>query len=385
MSAPNKRKSRNRDVIRLKREQRRIQRSPCKRPPSTIAVGSLFGEYDRAERGRHRRIRARLRWAEVHTDTSGFPITIRNYHVEWQYSANDVDYFESGRFVVPAKDDTDPNEKAHFIVKGQISSRLAYRFRVRAVAAGDGGCKGDWSAWKNLGTPGVEEPPAPQKVTIYANANDRVVTDWDAPKETADDDILDEKIEYFQVQIATAPTFASNKIVKFDRFVHKTRLAIKMPVGGPYYSRARSVGEDKHKSAWIPATLAGNSDPFATPDGVNVIAGGGGKTKHKWSVLGRLRPLAESDTHDLDIDEDMTLTKVRVRVKNAPTGSGVVVKMFKNNTTLMSTVTIAAGTKRAVDNTLNAALADGDSISFEITSVGSTFPGRHLTAIAVLV
>jgi hypothetical protein len=379
------RRNRKHDVIRLKREQRRIQRSPCSRPPETIAVTSLHGEYDRLEKGRHRKIRARLRWAEVHEDTSGFPITIRNYHVEWEYSADDVTYFEGGRFVVPAKDDNDPNEKAHYIVRSQISAKLAYRFRVRAISAGDGGCRGDWSDWKNLGTPGVEEPPSPSNVTIYANANDRVVTDWDAIKDPTDDDILDEKIEYFQVQVATAATFAANKIVKFDRFVHKTRLAVKMPVGGPYFTRARSIGEDKHKSAWIPATLAGNSDPNATADGVNIVAGGAGKTKHKWSVLGRLREVDESDTHDLDIDEAMTLTKIRLRVKQAPLGGPITVKMYKNNTTLISTTNISAGSKRGVDDTLGAALADGDSISPEISAVGTTFAGRNLTIVAVLV
>ena len=201
----------------------------------------------------------------------------------------------------------------------------------------------------------------------------------------------DPDVAHYEVQISHNNR-NYNLIYKKDDFVHQTKKAIKIEdgdEGDTFYGRVRSIDASHNKSAHVEGTITdkdsdgfpGNSDPAVAGDGVTV--GKGGKTKHTWSVLGRLRTLAETETHDLDIDEALTLFKIRMRVKQAPTGANLIVKFWKNNSTLAATMTITDGTKRTVNDSLSVAFADGDSASLSIEQVGSTTPGKHLTLLAV--
>lgn len=245
-----------------------FRRSPCGRPP--VAPTGLVGEFDRAESGRHTRIRCKVRWNEVVRDTTDFPILIRNYIVELDYTANGSDWFQARRATVSAKDDVDPSNKAHHIFKS-VAKNLGYRFRVRAVARD--GCKSNWSDWLVIGNPGTDEPPAPQNVTIVDNDKHlRVTLRWDEAT-AADDpnDLFDDRVNHFVVEISKQVNFGS--VYMKDRAVkgqHKSFRINNADENDTFYGRVRSVSSDKDKSAWIPAKLNGNSDPGATADGVTV-------------------------------------------------------------------------------------------------------------------
>lgn len=365
------------------RRARRRRRSPCDRPPARPT--DLTGAFDRDEGGRGaHRIRATLRWNEVTTDTSGFPIRLRAYKVEVEYSANGTDWFLRSRHTVLAKDDQDPGTKAHLVIRG-LRARLQYRYHVQPV--GRDGCKGEWSDYFVLGSPGPEEPPAPTNVRIYQQATNRLVVDWDETPDPEDPDRRRDDQSWFIVHWSTSQSFST--IYRRDRKVHRTQASLKVPEadeGLTFYARVAAVndhGDKDVRSVFIPATIAGNSDPLATPDGVQIGAGGG-KEKAVFHMRGRLRVLAEADSMDLDLDEALTIKKIRCRVKQPPTGQGVVVKVWKNETALVGTVTISAGTRRAVLDGLSVPVADGDGLSVEVAQVGSTYPGRHLVVKVVM-
>ncbi len=73
------------------------------------------------------------------------------------------------------------------------------------------------------------------------------------------------------------------------------------------------------------------------------------------------------------------LFSARASVNTAPTGASLVVDLVKNGATTIATLTIAAGAYTSGLQTLEAALADGDYLTVNITQVGSTTPGADLT------
>jgi microcystin-dependent protein len=247
---------------------RKVRKSPCNRPPS--APTGLVGSFDRVEGARHARIRAKLRWGEVSTDSSGFRLSVRDYIVEVEYTANGSDWFQARRYTVSAKDDGDPGSKDHIFVKN-LSKILGYRWRVRANASGKDGCKGIWSAWDVLGNPGEDGPPSPAVVKIDGNGkhHKKIGLRWNAQAAADDDDLFDDRINHFVVELSTSPTFATNYAK--DRGVKGNRRTFVIDdagMGDTYYGRVRSISADRDKSAWIPATSAGNSDPGASPTGI---------------------------------------------------------------------------------------------------------------------
>lgn len=371
----------------LHQDVRRARKRPKRQcRPAPLAPTGLTGEYDRDEGGRGgHRIRAKLRWDEVTADTAGRAITLDAYKVEVEYSPNGTDWYVRSRHWVPAKDDTDPGTKAHLIIRG-IRGRLQYRYRVRAISRA--GCKSAWSSYYELGSPGAEEPPAPTNVRIHQSSTDRLVVDWDETPDPNDQERRRDDQSWFVVQWSTSPTFAS--IYRRDRKVQRNQVGLKVPDADKsqtFYARVAAVndhGDKDVRSVWIPAKITPNSDPNATPDGVNVGSGSAGKTKHKWFFHGRLTPVDETETDDLDIDETLILRKVRVRVKNSPSGRDIIVKLYRNNTTLVATLTLVAGTKRVVADGLSVSFADGDSISCAVTQVGvDSDPGKNMTVLVV--
>jgi len=340
--------------------------------------------FSTAEKGRGQRWRARCKWDEVTQDVSNNDITVDYYIVQFQQSPDGADTSDDPRrAVINAKDD-DADTTAH-VLFGRIHRFRYYRFRVRARHKHT---RGAWSSWTSFLQPSSETPPSPTNVTIHDRSTNRVVIDWDGPTESSDADILSRDIAHFQVALQKDTTTAPSTILsayKADRFVHKTRHSFRVPnvdqAGHTFYGWARSVDVEGNKSSWIPATYSGNSSPGTPPSGAT-IGTGDGRTRHVFSVRGTLRTLTETESHDIELDEPMTLIRVRARVKQAPTGSAITAHYFKNGSSL-GTLSISAGTKRDADNGLSIAFADEDVFSFDITSVGSTYPGKHLTLIGV--
>ena len=251
----------------IKKAKKQLTRnSPCGRPP--VQVAGVTGSFDRAEAGRHNRIRAKVHWDEVTLDTSGFKIRVKHYIAQLQYTPNGSDWFTARRATVGAKT-ADEGTDDHVLFKN-IQKNLGYRVRVRAVA--NDGCKGDFSDWFVIGNPGADEPPAPTNVKIQDNdAHMRVTMRWDAAAAPDDDDLFDDKINHFVVEIS--------KVVNFSTTYRKNRgkkgnhISFRIDDADEnetFFGRVRSVSADKDKSAWIPATIAGNSDPGATAQGVSV-------------------------------------------------------------------------------------------------------------------
>ena len=200
----------------------------------------------------------------------------------------------------------------------------------------------------------------------------------------------DPDVAFYDVWTDTGATFAP-PAYKRDRYRATTKIAIRpddADLGSTFYARVRSFDASGNRSKWVDATLTGNSiaegeGGAPAPDGVVIGAGGSGKTKIPWNVFGRLRVLSEANTSDYDLDEDLTLRKVRARVKVAPTGSSIIVGLYKNGVSI-GTVTIAAGAKRGVNDSLTTTFVDSDRISCSVDQVGSGTRGENLTVVWVL-
>lgn len=203
----------------------------------------------------------------------------------------------------------------------------------------------------------------------------------------------DPDVAYYFLQIAKAGDVTTgspdqyNVIYAKDR-ARGNRKAFKIldaDKGNTFYARVRSVDAAFNRSQFVAAKLdPGNSSTSAGGDGVVIGAAGSGKTKVVWHVFGRLRQLTELQTHDYDIDEGLTFTKLRVRVKDVATGQSIKVTPYKNGSALAQT-TLPAGDRRVANDAYSTAFADADRLSFSIDQVGSTFPGKQLTVIAVFV
>lgn len=354
-------------------------------PPTPTGLNITF---DNKDRNRHNRWRAIVEWDEVlNWDVPGGDREddMSAYSVQMEKSNDGASADGTKRWARRVEAKSEDADTTQHLIRHVIFRRYYYRARVRSIDRFNR--RGVWSAWTAWQQPGSEGPPQPTNVKIFDNATNRVVTKWDAPTDPNDSEIIDVDIDHFQVQVSTSSTFAT--IYDFDRYHSSMKRAFKIAAadeGGTFYARVRSLNSEADKSAWIPATLAGNSSPSATASGVTIGAGGGGsgKTKHKWFFHGKLTEVDEVDSDDLDIDEAITLKKVRLRVKNASTGNDIKVKAFNNNTNLVATFTIPAGDKRVAYDSLSYAFADGDSLSCAITQVGvASDPGKNLTVLMV--
>ncbi len=308
----------------------------------------MFGEFFRHPgRQRHNHWFAAIRWREINVDSDGFPLIVKSYAVEVEYSADGFDWFLHQRLMVPAKDDADDNLKVHRIIKA-IHGKLAYRYRARALGQD---CKADWSDYFVLGVPN-DVPSAPYAVEIL-RAPHGIVIDWDADKDPEDDAIFNETIASFICELHTREDFGGDvldftadgstnvftstahpyvdtdqvmirnvdgppnipdgvdvdtayfvrdkttntfklsltsggsaidlgsdgdgvvtfaSLVKRAIHIHHTKRKFNLDVidydeDTLFYGRALSVSDHRSKSAWIPATQAGNADPEATPTG----------------------------------------------------------------------------------------------------------------------
>jgi hypothetical protein len=188
----------------------KVDKSPCNRPP--IAPTTLTGVFSKHHgRKRHNHWQLLVKWDEVSTDTSGITIPIGRYRLEVYDSATEVDDLAEGtveqwnldeRFLIPAKDDTDPGDKVHKLIKN-IHGKLAYAYRVRAEEQKDG-CKGEW-AYFTVGTP-EDGPPAPSDVKILRRSHG-IRLRWRAPVDDDDDELFTQDVVAFVARLWTNEDF----------------------------------------------------------------------------------------------------------------------------------------------------------------------------------
>lgn len=93
--------------------------------------------------------------------------------------------------------------------------------------------------------------------------------------------------------------------------------------------------------------------------------------------------------YTLFLPADMTVTAVRATVATAPTGSGIIVDINKNGTSILSTkITIDATTKTSALASVppeisDGTLADTDEITIDIDQVGATIAGSGLKVLFI--
>jgi len=361
------------EVVRMKR--RTFLRSPCGLPPATPT--GLIGDFDKVEAERHRRWRLRMRWTEVTDDTVGFPIQLRHYVVEVQYSADDATWYDAKRSIISAKFDDDAGTKATLIMR-RIHPKLYYRFRVRAVARD--GCKSAWSTYLDAGNPGTDEPPAPTAVKIKRGHNG-IRLRWTPTDDPADSELIHDDIDHYVAELHSDSAFTS----LYDRKRLMTHHQCKFRVegdedSGPYYGRVRAVSGSKQKSAWIPATAAGNSNPLTTPDGKRVMRD---RDVHTFSLVGD----AEVATYNPPDrwEDDVIITKVTGDFENAPDGADLIIDILVAGVSIFDDVqadmlTIEDGTSAGSTTAItNTTASENQKIKVSVVQVGSTTPGGNGT------
>jgi hypothetical protein len=203
---------------------------------------------------------------------------------------------------------------------------------------------------------------------------------------------------HFEVQTSKSATFAT--IYKKDLHVSGSKKSIKVAdadKNDKFYGRVRSIDGSGNYSHFIPATVAGNSDPNAAAEGVYIgkASGDWSKSFTKPSVL-RVRDYEQMWT----LHKDVTFTKAICRVgkhdssthpaDGCPTGSSVKIQLTKWDADESDSVnlfdsddrlTVSAGTHRDVnfveDFAVTSGLA-GEAIQVRVRAVGSGYPGKHL-------
>jgi hypothetical protein len=190
------------------REYRRHKRNPCPHSPRQLdADTQLFGEFEKHPgRKRHNRWQAKLWWDEVRVDADGFPVVIRQYKREMEYTANGTDWFLHSRKTIPGKEDADAGTKAHDYAKN-IHGRLGYRYRVWAIDSK--GCEAEPSDYFVLGTPD-DVPPAPSDVKILRHPHGIRVR-WRAPVDPEDDELFTQDVVGFVSRLWTNEDFGPIK------------------------------------------------------------------------------------------------------------------------------------------------------------------------------
>lgn len=370
----------------LRRAKRRPKR-PCRTRPATPT--GLTGTWDRVEGGRGaHRIRLRLRWDETHEDAVGRPLRVQAYKVEIEYSANGTDWFPHRRLISPAREDDDPNDKHHVVLRG-FSGKLQYRYRVWAIDRR--GCRSLPSAYYLLGSPGPEEPPAPTNVTIFRRSTNRIVVDWedtpdpDDPKRRRDDQ------DHFMVEWSTAQDFST--IYRRERRVTRTQASLRVPESQEttlFYARVYAVNDHGDKNVYslpIPATTSGNSDPNATAEGVRIVRP---RVVHTFSLLGSAEVKVYKPPDRAEDDEE--IIKVTGDFDDPPTGSDLVIdilvggtSIFGGDTSKMLRIQAGGSGSGSTTQIVNPDVDVNQRIKVEVKQVGSGQPGGNGTIRVVAV
>jgi hypothetical protein len=134
----------------------------------------------------------------------------------------------------------------------------------------------------------------------------------------------DPDVDGYDVWLDTAVSFPA-PAYKRDRDHRSTRISFRIPdadTGLTFYGRVRSFDASGNRSAWIPATVAGNSSSGATADGV-MVGAGGGTIVATFTKPGRLRVRHYPARWTNQTGRTLTFKKARavVGLKDEPPGS----------------------------------------------------------------
>jgi hypothetical protein len=298
--------------------------------------------------------------------------------------------------VAVAQKDQDEGSKDHYVFT-HIQKNLGYRFRVRAIA--QDGCKSAWSPYYVLGNPGVDEPPAPANVKIDDRDNKkRVDVSWSTAESPDDSDLFDDRVNHVLVVISKSSDFSTVYAKARTKSNRQSFKIAPADVDSMFYARARSVSADGDKSAWIPATIAGNSDPNASPDGVSV--GAADREVATFSVSGNLQVRHYPAQWTNTTGNTLKFKRARVRVgrhdpgahpnDGCPIGGPIKVQLVLHSaddsteTNLFDAddrLKIDANTHRDANPASSfqaASIAPDEGITVKIVEVGSTSPGSDL-------
>lgn len=374
------------------------------KPPAPFNV--ILDFFSDVDKSRDEKWRTRVRWDEVtFWDVPGGDNEedVARYAIRVQVS-NDgaIGNDKMMHFIKEAKDnDADTTAQIVFHVRHR---KWWYRASVRTIDKWNR--RGDWSAWTAWQKPTQEAPPNPDDVTIHDNSLDSVVLDWDAPPEPANPDIIHIDVRYFQVQIASNPTFSP--VHKFDREVHGERRRFhikKADRGKTFYGRVRSMNADDDPGDWIAGRINGNSSPFADPDGVKIKSA---RYTMAWTLNGNAQAKLYKQMHPVPFDSKIIGAVIRAGDHDAathpndgcPTGSSLQANLrilnladdtnravFDNDSRLK----IPAGKHKDTlflddgDSAWAHQLVDkGESIGVKIATIGSSDPGSDIVVVATL-
>jgi hypothetical protein len=127
---------------------------------------------------------------------------------------------------------------------------------------------------------------------------------------------------------------------------------------------------------WAADRTTDSSDPFSlrrevlNPIGTDIAAGGLATASITFSQTTGAIGVSGVWTNRLT---PRTITFISLSAITAPAGGNYVVT-FKRNGTVFATLTMPAGSVADVTSTVSVALATGDKVSVETTSVGATPP-----------
>lgn len=370
--------------------------------------GGLSLDFDKVQKHRRQRWMGKLQWNEVvNFDYPGSVADdeddVDGYAWQIQISEDGVagdDYKIGGRRL--AKDaDPDSVVRQRFWVR---NPKWWFRARVRCIDRFNR--RGPWTDWTSWQRPTDEAPPQPTNVRIFDRDNLRVPVEWDAPLDPTNGDLIHVDIDHFDAEWSTSSTFSTT--YKKRRLISGQRSGIKVPkedLGPFFYARVRSVNSDGEKSAWIPATIGGNSSPGASPSGVKpgrsrriaipftkpgeVIAktyGSGWTADQEYTIVGvRARlGLHDGGTHPNDGTPGGADMLINLRITD---DSGTNIGIFTQDNRLK----IDAGTHkdtnwiREDDSGFNRdTIAENETVYVKVAQVGSSRPGSDLVVMLIL-
>lgn len=172
-----------------------------------------------------------------------------------------------------------------------------------------------------------------------------------------------------------------HNLARKQRHIHKQAHRFRIDVGDfpedtRFYGWVRAVTDHRLKSAYIPATAAGNDDPDATPDGRRPMW-----HRHKLDATIRGTVTAQTYPVPIRVDDDYRIRRVYAAFDQVTAGGATLFDIEINGSTFVfdgntgDMVTIASGERRGASTAMtNMDLDRGDHIRVQAYSVTGTGP-----------